>query len=599
VKESLPQVGQFLYRHNYPKENASVYSSKQATHVLKIWGVSLRGITMTSTIELLLPAATLPAVCPPTPIVFDNGGVFIRNNCWARVNQWLNDSVNLGNHACVDQLFDINPNITGWNASDVKFINPVLTPFGCDTFCGSEQGWYWDAGPRATTWIIPIDSVWSLMDKLYAWYACYEVAIEVDQRARAAGKPQKAKQWWRPWKRPNKAQIEEEHRLRIIATVFAGFEEVSGPVIRSKKFFKDVAEHLGRIGSDDESEADFDNWRLAAVSLAEDRTNDLGRTILAVILFIFQIVASFVAKIAGESTSPPGGRIASAVMLSWLLPVVLFSNILGGFPTQRSCLEIMLRLVSSLNRRDFQNGENGDTSYLPDSWKVYFRSLQSRGIVYSFRPFKTRSAILEGGCARATRLLLPVAASLPVVFGFIGAFVILWNASTPGFSCRHLWLIGVFIAWIASACLTWLSSLIPYLQKGNRHWWFVLLKDFVIGIPSILMVFLSTVGYFNSCYCWSVSLSLRKLAYFPLNTDPGYEEMNKKLYPIVVGVCVGVEIIFVCVVVFCWRRGLAVMRWGETRKQKEWLDVVAEGEAEDELQHGTKNMFIFWAPGLS
>jgi hypothetical protein len=189
-----------------------------------------------------------------------------------------------------------------------------------------------------------------------------------------------------------------------------------------------------------------------------------------------------------------------------------------------------------------------------------------------------------------------------VVFGFIASFIIMWEAATPGFSCRHLWLLGVFIAWLFSAFFTFFTwCILPrFLPKdlrerykfSNVHWWVVLIKDFSIGLPSIAMIFLSTAGLFNSCYCWSVTLTLHEMASFPLNTDPGYVARNKGIYPAAVGICLALELGLVWAVVHFWRRGLAVMRWGEGHKRQEWLNTLGNLE----LRARRENMFLFWNP---
>jgi hypothetical protein len=135
--------------------------------------------------------------CPPTPITslpyysnFSFKGGFRRDYCLKLSRVWLEEHGNSTNEGCVKSLFESNDPT-----------NPILTPLGCTQFCTNKQTWYWDAGARVNTWIVPIflllsnvelaplglpgiffilvhtvgdpiDTLWSLMDKLFAWYRC-------------------------------------------------------------------------------------------------------------------------------------------------------------------------------------------------------------------------------------------------------------------------------------------------------------------------------------------------------------------------------------------------------------------------------------------
>ena len=185
---------------------------------------------------------------------------------------------------------------------------------------------------------------------------------------------------------------------------------------------------------------------------------------------------------------------------------------------------------------------------------------------------------------------MPAVASLPVIFGFVPAFYIHWMAVPNGLGCRHFWILGVFFAWIVSAVFTTASYW--WLRRSGRvnlHFWVVFVKDALIGLSSITVVFLSVVGLFNSCVCWSLSHWLGgELARFPLNKHPLYLEYKKGIFPIVVGVFVGLQFLFVLAVVTLMWRGLAVMRWGETHKRKEWQNLMGSWRLE------ARNLFLFW-----
>lgn len=155
----------------------------------------------------------------------------------------------------------------------------------------------------------PIDSFWSLLHKIDAWDRCYAHAEQY---------------------RPHCSSC----RL-IVATVFAGYEEVLGPRIISER------NEFGALLDQCDSVNHFDEWRRAAVDLADSRTDDLIRTVLALVLYLYQLVGNFVPAVGGISSSPPGNRIATAVLLSCFVPAILLTNAVGNFGSRRTAHRVM------------------------------------------------------------------------------------------------------------------------------------------------------------------------------------------------------------------------------------------------------------------
>ncbi|KAK6504218.1 hypothetical protein TWF506_002424 [Arthrobotrys conoides] len=245
----------------------------------------------------------------PTPA--ENGGYFDRGTCWNRTKGWLNDTGKTFPERCTKLLF-----------KDATPENTVLTFLGCEEFCGRDQGWYSnpDALERVLTWIFPIffllfnlnlpaigwekffaithalgdpiDSVWSLLDKIYAWEKCYVFADEFVTEEQSIG---------------DKEIVDEAERLeriKTIATTFAGIEEIMGHRSDSEGIYWEIASSLGLMKT-----TRFDEWRRAATTLVDDRTNDFIRTGVAISLFIFQ----FFSELVFDSDSvPPGGRLATS-----------------------------------------------------------------------------------------------------------------------------------------------------------------------------------------------------------------------------------------------------------------------------------------------
>jgi hypothetical protein len=491
-------------------------------------------------------------------IDFQYKGGFNRDECYQRTVSML------GN-----QTLTLNNPIFFHNEWPMTLNNLTLTRPGCEQMCG-HQTWYWDVGPRLSTWLIPvlllvsnvdlspldkrrfaaiihllgdpIDSFWSLLHKIDAWNQCYIFAKKYAALPRL------------------------ERKRRIIATIFAAYEEIGGPEITSEEYFTEIAERSGV-----NVEVKFAEWTRTAVELADSRTDEFLRTWLAIFLYIYQIIASFVPEIGGGNTSPPGGRIGTAMFISWLIPAVLLSNAIGSFTSRRSCYSIMNRFAERtgnpfpllLRRRSSFFRRN----YSSDTASDHFEALPWSGGIYTFRPWKIRFMTDKRDSTKTSLLLF--LSILPLGIGMTGGFIIVWYTLPNGFNCRHFWMIGIFLAWLISAFTTTLSYS-PSFITGKYHWRFVLFKDAIIAIPSILIIFLSSSGLFNSCFCWSGWFSYgNKGARVSLVTDSFYETEDRTLYPAVVAITIFLQIGVAVGVWLGWRRGLKLARWGESVRHKE------------------------------
>lgn len=441
----------------------------------------------------------------------------------------------------------------------------TLTLPGCWALCGEKRAWYWDVGPRLTTWVIPIlllisnvelspldkrrffaiihligdpiDSFWSLVHKIDAWDQCYTLA------AQYATSP--------------------DRRRRVIATVFAGFEEIKGPDVTSD-YFKTVVDEAGL-----NKDAKYRHWRLAAVELADSRSDEILRTTLAINLYFYQVIANFVKEVGGSQSSSPGGRIGTAMFISWLVPLVLLSNSIGGFTSRRSAPNVLIRFAEHTGLPlDFLL-RNSTRRGRPPLETDYFQSLGWSGAIYTFRTWKT--GYLTGKSDRWRTALIFCISIAPICIGMTGAFVIIWHTLPVGLACRHFWVLAVFILYFISASITFFSHSKNF-ATGIYHWHFVLWKDGLIGITSLLMIFLSSSGLFNSCFCFSGFLFYRGRSHVPLNSDPFYERKNSTIYPAVVTVCLVLELVVFGLVARIWWNGLQVMRWSEKARAEEWKD---------------------------
>jgi hypothetical protein len=446
----------------------------------------------------------------------------------------------------------------------------TLTLPGCWALCGAGRGWFWDIGPRLTTWLIPIlllisnvelspldkrrffaiihligdpiDSIWSLVHKIDAWDQCYTLAAQYASSASSASS--------------------SDRDQRVIATVFAGIEETRGPDVTSD-YFRTVVNMSGL-----NEDAKYHQWSLAAVELADSRTYEILRATLAIILFFYQVIASFIEEVGGDQTSPPGGRIGTAMFISWLVPLVLLSNLIGGFTSRRSASNVLIRFAEHTGLPlDFPVRKSTRLGRRKALETDYFQSLSWSGAIYTFRTWKT--GYLSGKPDRWRTALLFCISIAPICIGMTGSFIILWQTLPVGLACRHVWVISVFLSYFVSSFITWVSNSDSF-ATGVYHWHFVLYKDGLIGITSLLMIFLSSSGLFNSCFCLSGSFYYRGRSHVSLNSDPFYERKNKTIYPAVVAICLFLQLAVFALIAGIWWNGLQVMRWSEKARADDW-----------------------------
>ena len=585
------------------------------------------------------------------------GPSFDRGSCKSKIMK-LQSQANFTQNTPEFFLQDLNSGLLS-NGPD----NMTVTITGCYEFCGPWT-FYWDAIPRLTTWVLPvllllsnielspidkkrfmtiihalgdpIDSFWSLIHKIYIWHRLYEIGLKKSERPRTGD------------------EMTVEDRARTIACVLAGFEEISGARIESENYYHMITRQLGRLGEPNEDATKFEEWRRTARILADARTNEFLRTCLAIFIYVFGLIAAFIPEVGGGNTSPPGGRIGSAVFLSWLVPLALLSNTVGAFTSRRTCLTIMRQFVwattrpAGINGTDKRGanmiatatqGESQDITIISNStdvrsyhqeyvsqapsvdgkgnntttwqakfglnnpeddriglidkssWNNYFESLQWLGSIYTYRPWKVLYLDIDHRThAHRKNVMMAVGGVFPVVVSVIGAFAIMWYAVPTGFSCRHIWVMGIFVLWIMSAIFT-STVYVRYRKRltGHKLWLIILFKDFIVGLSSIFVILMSTGGIFNNCWCWSAYMMRRQAAYVPLNTGNEYLDKANGVYSVVVGVCLGIHALFYAGLMWWWWHGVSLVRWTESQRRNEW-----EHEMEEDVEYTNKNFLLFW-----
>lgn len=437
----------------------------------------------------------------------------------------------------------------------------VIRVPACEKICGSGWAKYPDAGPRLMTWLVPvvvltlnlqyaaigkerfltvlhlfgdpIHSTWSLLAKVETWRQCYRGGTG---------------------------------RSKNEAVIIAAIQEL----VETLNVGHNVEQTLQDVLIRPETQpADFHNLVANTASkLADCRVNQTMRTWASIVLYLIQVVAALVPKL-GQATSPSGGRIGMAMLLSWLLPVVLLSNAVGDFTSRKSFLRIMLAFMEQIESQSTQPLREECRNLLSSLRKVdkgYFKSLAWSGAIYTYRPNKTYSrSALKG--YRST-LYMALISTLPVIVAFVTAFLVLYKKPTY-FSCRHFFVLAVFGTWLLSPLLTWMIG-IHFSQQ--RQWQFVLAKDAVFGFPILALIIASSCGFFNSCWCWSgvFTLGKRKAAVY-LTDLPEFDRYNQVDYPAIIVTCLALQLAFFLLIRWIWRRGFNLLAWSEQEKEAAFL----------------------------
>ena len=462
--------------------------------------------------------------------LFATDAGFQREDCFEKVVKILQAN---------DTAIKLDPSL--W--IDPNPANPILTLYGCEQLCGSGTGWNSDSGSRLVTWLLPIillisnmqlqpigvqrflliphllgdpiDSTWSLLAKAHRWSHYFSVA---------------------------RTLTKDHFEIKSLAVLLAASHEVS--------YFldPDTLGHIARRHRNLVVET--------ACTLAGNRSNEVRRTLFALALYLFQVLAAFVPAV-GAAASPSGGRIATAMLLSWLVPVVLLSNAVGDlgslWNTQQTLRLFGERLGQSsgsqmTSRKSVKQLKLLSPGKALTAWT---------GSMYTFQPKK--SLFDTSGC------MLFVISVLPVAVASAAAFAILDTGPTY-FSCRHILVISLFIVWCFSAiCTSWLSWCT--FGTAKRRWHLILIKDTIIASVALALIIASSCGLWKTCYCWSGAMVHgASRAQCPLNPTRVFDRNNRVIYPAMVATSLSAQLLVFAAMVWVAWSGFRVMWWSAHEK---------------------------------
>lgn len=485
---------------------------------------------------------------------------FDRTECYTTIQTMLESNTSFAMDASV-----FATNSLGQLMSNSS--NPWLTISACNDRCGAQMGFYSDTPSRLITWLIPtillvinmefapigkerflivlhwfgdpIHSTYSLLCKIESWNRWSYICRGRDRSCR-----------------------EGNDSNANIAVVISAVEEVVPPA--------HMVLYTGQAIVCSCVQRKLDKlYQEAAVSIIDSRTHGTAQTCFNIVLYIIGIVSAFIPALGG-SLNPSGGKLAPAMVLSWLLPVILVSNVVGKFNSSRDCLQIVLKFKHRAEALPHTDGCSKTTPLRPDwmvhlgnvNWEEHLNSLAWSGGIYFFR---LHNCLPKTGQEHSLRLLISISL-LPTLISFGTAFGVLYSPPTY-FSCRHLMIISAGVAWLASPMITWCIARSELFPNDKIRFYFVLAKDAAIGVPILALLVASSCGLFNNCYCWSGALTPFHKAAVVLNPAHQFQQNDGLIYPIMVSVS-----LFLQLCVFLWiqwigRSGLGMMRMSERERR--------------------------------
>jgi hypothetical protein len=295
------------------------------------------------------------------------------------------------------------------------------------------------------------------------------------------------------------------------------------------------------------------NLRETAIALRNQRMHDIRRTGFAVFLYILQVVAVFVPAVGG-SASPSGGKVSPAMMLVWLLPIVLLSNAIGDYACWKASRNTLLEFLATAGI----HLEELDTKKKTD-----MEASHNRKCIPFVSELEGSGAVIHSRHWSARRSGLAFVSALPVTLACATAFAVDYTAPT-WFSCRAILIIGSYALWLISAFATLLMRLL--LEKHCRLWLLILVKDITIATPIIVLILLSSCGYFNSCYCSSGAIVRGGRAQVVLHPDAYYPLNNHVIYPACVSIVLGLQLLIPIIVRYVHPQGFNTMWWSDCER---------------------------------
>jgi len=254
-------------------------------------------------------------------------------------------------------------------------------------------------------------------------------------------------------------------------------------------------------------------------------------------------------------------------MLVWLLSLVLLSNAIGDYGCWTGSQETLQEFLSVVDIDPSDCLETNSEITDRSIWTRYFTELACSGNVLQRRRLNRRQASLI------------VISVLPVALSCFTALVV-DDTGPTWFSCRSTFIVGSLLLWLVSFAAT---ALMRKWVRSMYLWLCIFVKDVLVAIPILVLLFLATCGLFNSCICVGGEIFHGIRAVVILNQVPYWDRCGL-IYKAAVGTGVGLQILLLGMVRYFQREGFRTMWWRDPNAQ---LKAGSEEESAEESEEGS------------
>ncbi|KAI9791415.1 MAG: hypothetical protein M1816_003983 [Peltula sp. TS41687] len=331
----------------------------------------------------------------------------------------------------------------------------------------------------------PIDAVWSLLAKL-----------DAGRRIRQRCRDEFREDSW------------------VYATILGALDDIG-----FGEGFEDRFKQLKKIAIA-EDEKPRRACRRAAINLSTPRVNNFWKAVLAAMAYITAVVANIArANLTGRIPAHLSHRIALRELFYWLIPAVILSAKASGFPSEWTSLGVMTDLQDQIPGLDLS-----------------LRRLEPwSGGNYIWRPNKDNSLSISGAKDHRRWILLLLSV-LSVTASWATSFTMSYITPTKGMGARCLVEVCHWCTWIFTAGVTYVVGFVYRNKSSNwkKKIWFWLsgTMDLPIAFATVLVLFLSFLGWWNSCWSWSGAYTLgTKKAYIDLDMEDQIVHSMRSVFP--------------------------------------------------------------------
>ena len=394
----------------------------------------------------------------------------------------------------------------------------------------------------------PVNYTYTLLSQVENWKACHNLASNLPRSLEDENIP-------------DVAQI--QNVAIILAAVERVFDHLENHE-KARQYFEIILDTLKKRPGD-MATAIKDEAKIAR-DFAIVRTRHLAPAIFAIAFYAWQVVGAFV-PVIGASPSPSGGRVATALTLSWIICIVLFGNTVGEVASRTAYENTIKNYIEERLPTNVQQGTStsqADTVDIGQLVQACLGTTYYTGYCHSLARNAPESAENELPLnarlqheimhRRHSRHLLRALAHMPVFVAVVCALAVTSLPPTY-FSVRHGFFFGVGIMYhIISPTLT-LILLHRWRSLRAVRW-----KNAVIALCMIGLFVANSCGlFFNNCRGWTTI--------FPRNhgvvlfSEWNYYRNGHLVFPTITSICVGTQVLLCVALSRLSSEGLGIMRW--------------------------------------